>query len=869
MKKKIIVTIIIVLLLALPVVLLKSLFSLLQSPLAVNKLAAFAQPFTGIYLHLDDIYLNRQLGGHISGLQIKEMKENGSTIYLSRADINGHVSRWFKITIEKLVLTEPKFSFFLKEEKSETNPFEFLKKLPPVHLLEIKNGQVDLKADSTAYSMPGLNATISNFDPEGRGHLSGKSGLDITDKSFAVNGSLEAQLDFSSFSPAPSASGLFQISFDKSSWGDIKLDSGAFSSGLKLNGDIFSLEGAKAAVGKMTRGEGKGQLFAKNIQARFNAAYNQKTSGFSLTSLEFSGTDIGLLKGDVSASFDPLLWNASLHAASLDIAKVFAFAKPLLPDHYGGWSFKGKSGLDVESQGKRENDTVIWNAKAMINLREGGFASPDGSRAAEKINSKMELKFDAPGNGRKGIFNVDMDCAVGELLWGTYYQDFKGRKAKISSRGTFSQKPFALSLHGTGDFFQTGDYKFSTEMSGEKTILSLTAGRISLGRLFNTAVQNYISQNYPGIKDLKIEGDSDLKLTARLSPKQKLMEGTLALRGGAIHSPSNDLTLTGLNISLPYDIDLAGNTITSSSGNHKGTVAFDMCKKGNMLISKFATPVIFSGNRFIMPDPVTVAIFGGEVNLAGFRAENLLRPEMFVETGLRIKHLSLEQLAGKDASVPLSGMIDGNLPSITFKNGKWTVGGEVTARSFGGQIKIENIFAGRLFSAAQYFGADVRFDHIDLEKLTSSIKVGRITGLVKGSLKNFSMEYGQPSSFDLEITTDTSRNVPKLISVDAINDLSIVSTGSGAISAILSSGINQFFKDYPYSKIGIRCTLREDTFKLRGLIHDAGKEYLVRKALFRGVDIINQNPDNYISFKDMAERVGRINKSKKETKNVP
>lgn len=144
-----------------------------------------------------------------------------------------------------------------------------------------------------------------------------------------------------------------------------------------------------------------------------------------------------------------------------------------------------------------------------------------------------------------------------------------------------------------------------------------------------------------------------------------------------------------------------------------------------------------------------------------------------------------------------------------------------------------------------------------------------MTGLIKGSLKNFSMEYGQPSSFDLVIETDTSRSVPKLISVDAINNLSIVSTGSGAISAILSSGVNQFFKDYPYSQIGMRCTLKDDIFKLRGLVHDSGKEYLVRKALFRGVDIVNQNPDNYISFKDMAERMSRITKSQKETKNVP
>jgi len=360
-----------------------------------------------------------------------------------------------------------------------------------------------------------------------------------------------------------------------------------------------------------------------------------------------------------------------------------------------------------------------------------------------------------------------------------------------------------------------------------------------------------------------------LKLTALISPQLKTIEGTLALRGGAVRSSSNKLNLTGLNISLPYDLALAGNPSISSSGNKNGTIAFDLFEKDNIRISKFAAPVVFSGNRFIIPDPINVKTAGGEISLAGFHAENLLRPEVRVETGMDIKHVNLEQLIEQEEPVYLSGIIDGNLPSIIFQNGRWTTGGTLTARSFGGQIKIENIFAGRLFSASQFWGAEASFNNIDLEKLTSSIKVGRMTGLIKGSLKNFSIEYGQPSSFDLVITTDTSRNVPKLISVDAINDLSIISTGSGAISGILSSGLNQFFKDYPYSQIGIRCILKDDIFKLRGLIHDAGKEYLVKKALFRGVDIINQNPDNYISFKDMAERMSRINKSQKETKNVP
>jgi hypothetical protein len=55
--------------------------------------------------------------------------------------------------------------------------------------------------------------------------------------------------------------------------------------------------------------------------------------------------------------------------------------------------------------------------------------------------------------------------------------------------------------------------------------------------------------------------------------------------------------------------------------------------------------------------------------------------------------------------------------------------------------------------------------------------------------------------------------------------------------------------------------LRNDQFSVNGTIHDGGKEYLVRRGLLRGVDVVNQNPNNVISFRDMAERIKRLSRS--------
>ena len=47
-------------------------------------------------------------------------------------------------------------------------------------------------------------------------------------------------------------------------------------------------------------------------------------------------------------------------------------------------------------------------------------------------------------------------------------------------------------------------------------------------------------------------------------------------------------------------------------------------------------------------------------------------------------------------------------------------------------------------------------------------------------------------------------------------------------------------------------------FTVNGTIREGGTEYLVKRGSFSGVDIVNQNPDNRISFKDMVKRIKRV-----------
>jgi len=869
MSKKIIVILILVLIIV-AVAVLAGIFALLQSPAAVNKLAAWMQPVTGISLHVDEISLNRHLNVRVRGVRIETVKDKGFYLCLDQVELRAGTTSGLKIEVEKILLTGPKFTFYIKKTKSKTDPFAVLRKLPPVRLLVVKGGQIVLKSDSDLCTIPGMELTIRDFKPEGGGTLNGQSRFHIRSNGMTGQGSLETTLNFSRFSPHPSGSGFLRLTLDAGSMAMMKFEKSALTTGLRLNGDVLSLDGALATIRRMSRRDGSETINVEDIQVQINGSYDQRTSAFTLPSFAGSAAGVGSVKVRASGTIKPLTWKASLQASSVNLAQVLRLLKPFLPEDYRSWTFKGTGGLALESEGRHADGTTVWNAAAVVDLNEGGFASADGSKAGERMNGRIELRLGSPDPVRKGIFKMTLEGGDGEFLWGPYYQDFKGKRIKVASQGVFAQHPFSLSSSGTFDLFRTGHYTFFTDLSKDRSIFSLDAKDISAPRLFNALLENYISQNYPHLQDMTLEGVFDLKLTASILRQQKNIEGNLSLRGGAVRSPANRLSLTGLNIALPYDLALSGHpSPVPENVAGKGFVAFAEFEKGTLRIGKFESPVVLSGNKFILPNPIHVQIYGGEVRFPGLKVEDLLFPDMRAETGITLENLRIEKLIGEDLRFPLAGRIDGNLSKIFFREGKWLAEGELVTQIFGGRIVVSNLSAGKLLSPARFFGADVTFDAIDLDEVTGNIKFGRMTGLIKGSLRNFKMEYGQPVSFDLVVESDWSRTVPQQISVEAIKNLSIISTGSETISAILNSGVNRFFHEYPYSAIGIRCTLADDIFSLRGLIHEGNNEYLIRRAALRGIDMVNQNPENAISFKDMSERMGRLFQPRKESRDVP
>ena len=181
----------------------------------------------------------------------------------------------------------------------------------------------------------------------------------------------------------------------------------------------------------------------------------------------------------------------------------------------------------------------------------------------------------------------------------------------------------------------------------------------------------------------------------------------------------------------------------------------------------------------------------------------------------------------------------------------------LTGTIYGGRLTVENLMAGNLFAPSRTYGADLSVRGMDLAGFSRAMGFGLVTGRMDLDLDNLRIAYGQPMGFKLRAESFPVRGVPQKVSLAAVNAISVVGTGASLTSTAVSL-FRPFVREFAYQGIGIHCELTNDVFRVNGLIREGGVEYLVRKPPLFGINVINRNPDNRISFKDMLERINRV-----------
>src|SRR5512140_2758754 len=573
---------------------------------------------------------------------------------------------------------------------------------------------------------------------------------------------------------------------------------------------------------------------------------------YRVEGVEVRSGSLGRLTGQIAFRGGNV--SGRMDEASLPADNLVSLAQAMSGRDWNGWSPTGA--IDIAARLEPAEGGPRLAATAV--LGRIGFTSPAGDVMGQNLAGKIDLEARLTARPR---VNVDLALRQGEALWNTVYLDLAKDPLDLRAGGTragpdeYGELLLEGGLAGFGRLEIKGKARRVKETWRHQGRLAFRDAR--LGPIFRTFLRDPLAAAHPDLAGIETEGTGGIDLSFSGSGNAADLEGTLRLRLGDLHRGTEPPILSGLDIDLPITYSLGaadpGRPRPADAATW-GRLRLKKVRLGEQELGPLEMPAVLVPNRLYLEGTVETSLFGAGLALRGIQVDEPLSAGFRIRMAAELDSLDLSRIAGKNPMI--EGRIGGTLDPVILDRERVTTAGSLTGDLFGGGLDVRRLTVERLFTAGREIGADVTLDRIDLERLSAVLGVGRITGRLSGSIKGLRVAYGQPVAFDLKMESVPTKGVSQSVSLKAVNSISLISTGS-ALSGMGISLMATFFREFPYEKIGFECGLKNDVFTVRGLIHEDGVEYLVKRRFFAGIDVINGNPDNRIGFSDMLERAKR------------
>lgn len=529
-----------------------------------------------------------------------------------------------------------------------------------------------------------------------------------------------------------------------------------------------------------------------------------------------------------------------------------------LPFH--GWNLRGKDTLHLKAEtGAAEG----LKFSTRLDFEEFSFENAGIETFAEGLG----LSLEADGVVRKEspvlLESLHLRASTGEILAGRFYLNMESHPFSLKARTGLDFKPLRfldssldveiqelVSIRMSGGIEQTG--------GSFKAGIDLSMPPFRLKPAFQLFAVEPFGMKMPILNNMSVNGEASADLRLRADAGGFFITGEARMQKGGLSVGEPALALEDASLSIPVRYG----TIPDDQGAlpMNGKLAIRTVSLPFLPDQSLALDLEVLPNRIHVPGHTRFVIPGGEFLLGPLEITHDMDNGLGLKSSLQLEDADLGPLIGDLwADVP-DGRLKGSLDPIVFRDGKITSRGALEAAVFGGRITVENLGASGLFTSTPVFGLDARWEGLDLEQMTSGTAFGRITGIMEGRLDGFELAYGQPQRFYLHMETVQQKGVDQRISVRAVDNIAQIG-GGGSPFAGMAGYFTALFREFPYERIGVRAVLETDVFRINGTIMEGGKEYLVKRSGFSGVNVVNQNPDNRIGFKDMVKRIQRVTSS--------
>lgn len=545
--------------------------------------------------------------------------------------------------------------------------------------------------------------------------------------------------------------------------------------------------------------------------------------------------------------------NLTIQGGKTDLLHAAA-AYGLLPSD---WDLTVLDAIQIRATGEKDGP---WQVQAKLSLEDLIFQNKAGSLMGDKISLMTRIEGVVDLKRSKIIFNAALQADAGEALYDRYYLNLKINPIATSCQGSYHfQKRslefsklkfdlrgiFPLEIQG---FLKQGQAKTDADFT-------VTLPQVPLQPIFHHMLQEPYKTEKPFLANLDTGGNVSAEFKIKGGQNAWQVMGRLGWHGGNLSTGEKDISLRGIQLDLPIWYR------TGSTGLEVETL------KGRLEVQSATAPLLpeqplsillnAGPNRISVESPTIVQVSGGKLRLGAVEINNIFGPDISIHTRLEFDSVKLQPLLSRVWMRPLEGTLTGVLDPVRYEKYAVTSQGEITAKIFGGQIRLYDLGASGIFTLAPAYTLNAQWDDLLLSEMTTDTAFGKIEGVLKGHIRDFEIAYGQPQRFDLLLETIKKKRIPQRISLRAVENIAQIGGGQSPFMG-LAGGFASLFKTFPYQKIGIQAYLENDVFMINGTIKEGGTEYLVKRGSFSGVNVVNQNTDNRIRFKDMLKRVKRI-----------
>lgn len=584
-----------------------------------------------------------------------------------------------------------------------------------------------------------------------------------------------------------------------------------------------------------------------------SATFDPAGPGVGDAALRFAAGD--LATGTIAGA-----WNArgggeaDVEVRGLDAARWQGFLRPRIGDPAPGFAAKGNATAQLRIA---IDEAFAWSATGTAAIAGSGFASDDGSRVLEGLDTRWTLSGSGAGDAARATASAEVGGF--QALWGSFFADYTGLPSTLRADAEVDGAAWKGSLRWAWPGGPAIEANLADGTGEGKIGYGVTLGVDDLDSTLSRYLRAPLGSTVPFFE--KIEGRGALRLEAggTLGDGAFVAAGRVRSDGLSVAGTQGIVEVEGLELDLPFDLRWGAPGPDGSRAldgrEREGRLRFSRFAAAGMEIPETETALRIRTDSVELVEPLAVPLLDGIVGFERLTLTDFARPSRRLETAMLLSKIDLATAARAFALPPLAGFVDGYFPKVVVTGPTFQVDGGGEIGVFGGKVTIGGISGEDVLTRFPKLRLSADFEDIDLALVTKTFDFGDMTGIVRGHVRDLTLFRGVPTSFDARLETVEREGVRGRINVKAVNNLAILSTGS---PGLLDRGIQKFIDSFTYDRLGLSLRLSNDVFLMRGLERRGDRELFVKGRLPFPIDIVNAQPGRTVSFRSMLDRIGNV-----------